>query len=236
MAEYATPPSPPELRSIDPPAIAKILATIAHDLRNPLTTILLGLRHCYSLSLPDLDRLRIELALSEAQRLQQTIDNLLDCAHLTRLDRTEIELNAFAAEIITLFASIPKNADRSIDYSRSDLPMWIWGDRSKLIQAVINLLDNACEATPTESPITWKTIPNPDERTIAIEIHNWGEPIPPQFLPDVTTPFWTTKSTGHGLGLAIVQQIVTAHQGRLEITSTATAGTTVRIELPLLVN
>lgn len=234
MLKQTIPTSHPELRWVNPTEIGEILATIAHDMRNPLTTVLLGLAHCHSLPLSDHDRLRMELALSEAQRLQQMIDNLLDFAYLPRLEHTKIEVNAFVDEILILFTSIPKNAVRTIEFVRSDRPLWLLGDRCKLTQVFINLLDNACEATPDGSLISWTINPDPDNLSITIEIHNWGDPIPPQFLSYVTQPFCTTKSTGHGLGLTIVRQIVEAHQGCLKIISTAATGTTVRLELPML--
>ena len=72
-----------------------------------------------------------------------------------------------------------------------------------------------------------------DDPTVTITVHNGGDPIPPDVLPQLTQPFFTTKSSGNGLGLAITRRIVEAHGGTLAFASTAEAGTTVKVQLPI---
>ena len=69
-------------------------------------------------------------------------------------------------------------------------------------------------------------------RQICLQVKNRGTPIPPELLPNLHKPFMTTKSAGNGLGLEIVKKIVEAHGGKLEIESSASAGTIVSILLP----
>jgi signal transduction histidine kinase len=135
---------------------------------------------------------------------------------------------------IQLFCAIPDLAKQFIHFVPAANPVWILGDRHKLTQVFINLLTNACEATITEEPITWRIEPDQHHQAVSIQIHNWGNPIPPQLLPMITQPFFTTKANGHGLGLPLVQKIVDAHKGSLWFESTSAAGTTVRIQLPIL--
>jgi signal transduction histidine kinase len=214
--------------------IGELIATIAHEIRNPLTTILLGLSRCQSLELPETDRLRIELALSEAHRLDRLVKDLQTRSLVPCLQARTLELNAFAREILTLFECTSKHRGRLVRLVCSDLPIWTIADRHKLTQVFLNLLDNAGEATIDSEPICWRFVPAPSERQVSIEIHNWGEPIPPQLLGIVTQPFVTTKANGRGLGLSIVRKIVAAHQGTLAIESSSEAGTTVRIQLPTI--
>jgi signal transduction histidine kinase len=80
--------------------------------------------------------------------------------------------------------------------------------------------------------ITWRIEPASIESWVSVSVHNGGNPIPPELLAKLGTPFFTTKPSGNGLGLAIVRRIVEAHNGRLSIQSSADAGTTIGIELP----
>jgi signal transduction histidine kinase len=107
-------------------------------------------------------------------------------------------------------------------------------DADKLKQVFLNIFQNAFEAiAPQETVSCWMNHDVGANR-LNIKIHNHGEPIPPEVLPKIMTPFCSTKSTGTGLGLAISKRIMTAHGGDLEITSSRTGGTTVSIHLPTL--
>ncbi|MEM7650428.1 MAG: ATP-binding protein, partial [Cyanobacteria bacterium P01_A01_bin.70] len=104
-------------------------------------------------------------------------------------------------------------------------------DRDRLKQVFINLLSNACEAAPADEVITCTLIESPD--CVVVKVHNGGPPIPPDVLPKLTQPFFTTKSSGNGLGLAITRRIVEAHGGTLHFASAAETGTTVTVQLPV---
>jgi signal transduction histidine kinase len=108
----------------------------------------------------------------------------------------------------------------------------VWG-RDKLQQVFINLLGNAFEASP-EGVVVRVEVTRIDERAVRVQVHNAGEPIPSQALSRLTEPFYSTKAKGTGLGLAIVQGIVEAHEGGLEIASSARQGTRVSVTLPSL--
>jgi signal transduction histidine kinase len=108
------------------------------------------------------------------------------------------------------------------------------GDRDRLAQIWINLTRNACDAAPEGAVIDWQVRVDRDHGSITLQVHNPGEPIPAELLPRLTEPFFTTKSSGTGLGLPIVRRMAEAHGGDLAIRSDATAGTRVCITLPLL--
>jgi signal transduction histidine kinase len=111
-------------------------------------------------------------------------------------------------------------------------PVLVRGDRDKLKQVFINLVTNAQEACDPGSVVTWMVYP-PAEGKVTVSVHNQGAPIPPEVLPQITQPFFTTKPSGNGLGLAITKRIVEAHQGHLAIASSAELGTEVTVILPL---
>ncbi len=112
------------------------------------------------------------------------------------------------------------------------------GDRDKLKQVLINLVTNACEAILVQETVTWRIQHLPQQQTpqqqIEIQIHNGGDPIPPDVLPKLTQPFVSTKANGNGLGLAITKRIIEAHDGSIEIES-RDQGTTVTVLLPRFV-
>jgi signal transduction histidine kinase len=111
-------------------------------------------------------------------------------------------------------------------------PLYAIADRDRLLQSWLNLTRNACEAAPPSSTVTWSLAEQAERGTLKLTVHNTGEPIPPEVLPHLTQPFFTTKSGGTGLGLALVRRVVEAHGGELAIHSDAQAGTRISLCLP----
>lgn len=214
--------------------IGELAAMIVHEVRNPLTTVMMGLQSFQSLDLTDRSRLRLELALEEANRLQRLLNEILQYARCQKLQATELELNALIHEMLEAISALPVAQGRRIEFTPTN-PVSVMGDRDKLKQVFINLVTNACEAVIEGESITWSIEACDHQRTVCIRIHNGGEPISSEVLSRLTKPFFTTKSTGNGLGLAIVKQIVEAHKGELEIISSeAVGGTIVSVILPLV--
>ena len=118
-----------------------------------------------------------------------------------------------------------------INFSRILDEIKILADRDKLKQVIINVVRNACEASPVGANVEIEielTTP-----LVSICVRNPGEIIPPEVLSKLGQPFFSTKPEGTGLGLAIVNRIVKAHAGRLEFQSDV-AGTCISIELPYI--
>ncbi|MDX2213394.1 MAG: ATP-binding protein [Oculatellaceae cyanobacterium bins.114] len=211
--------------------IGELAAMIVHEVRNPLTTVLMGLTALRGVDLPKKAQLQLALALEDSERLQRLLNEILLYAKQQVLNNCELELNAFITELLEGLRMIPAIAEHCIQFIPMLSPVWIWGDRDKLKQVLINLMRNACEAVQSGEVITCDIKINPDQ--ICIRVHNGGEPIPPDQLVKLGTPFFTTKQSGNGLGLAIVRRIVEAHGGQLVIQSALEIGTTVSVQLPL---
>jgi len=212
--------------------IGELAAMIVHEVRSPLTTILMGLESFREMALPERAQQRLSLALEEADRLKQLLNEILQYTREPVLAPLTFDFVAFAQQLKDNLATLPMAEGRSLVF-RSDLPeAWIVGDVDKLKQVFINLIRNACEAVPPGESVTWHIAPGPTPHHLWVSIHNGGDPIPPAVLDKMGQPFFTTKAGGNGLGLAIVQRIVEAHGGTLTIESTAEAGTTVRVVLP----
>lgn len=215
--------------------IGELAAMIVHEVRNPLTTILLGLMSLKGSNLTEGTQLRLALALEEAERLQRLLNEILLYAKRQTLHCDELEINQWLSEIRdVIIRSIPATMGRMIEYTSEVPEAWIWGDRDKLKQVFINLIKNACEAIEEEGVITWSVLPGATSDHVRVCIHNDGAPIPPELLKKIGTPFCTTKSEGNGLGLAIVRRIMAAHGGEFTIQSELGMGTTVCIQLPLI--
>lgn len=212
--------------------IGELAAMIVHEVRSPLTTVLLGLNAFRSLDLPERFQTRLSLALEESERLQKLLNGILLYSRDPALESEAIEINGLVKHLATTLEQ--DSGDRPPPLTLKTLPysVTVRGDRDKLKQVFINLIANARDACPATGAITWVVQP-PTAGQVVLSIHNDGEPIDPEVLPKLKQPFFTTKSSGNGLGLAITNRIVEAHQGQLTITSTATAGTEVTVTLPL---
>ncbi|MGD1905999.1 MAG: PAS domain S-box protein [Leptolyngbyaceae cyanobacterium] len=213
--------------------IGELAAMIVHEVRNPLTTILMGLHSFASMDLPERAQMRLTFALDESERLQRLLNEILLYARDQALDLTPIKLNQCLKDLVEGFKAQPMATERHIQSVGLDTPVTIAGDLDKLKQVFINLLSNACEAVPEGETVTC-SLDRSSTNQIAIKVHNGGAPIPPDVLPKLMQPFFTTKSTGNGLGLAITRRIVEAHQGTLQIESSAETGTLVTVSLPAI--
>jgi PAS domain S-box-containing protein len=213
--------------------IGELASMIVHEVRNPLTTVVMGLNSFKRLELPERFQEYLTLALEEADRLQRLLNQILLYAKPQTLQRSQLELNSFIPEILNSLQSMSCASGKQLEFFCPLTPVRVLADRDKLKQVLINLVTNAFEAV-TEGEVVTLRVQEEGDSQIGLQVHNGGEPIPPEVLPQLTKPFYTTKSTGNGLGLAIVKRIVEAHCGELKITSSAGAGTRITIRLPAL--
>lgn len=212
--------------------IGELATMIVHEVRNPLTTVLMGLTALRGTHLPEKAQVRLGLALEDAERLQRLLNEILLYAKQQVLHGSEVDLNEFIPTTLESLRSQPVAVDRTIEFASSLPSAWVWGDRDKLKQVLVNLVRNACEAIEPGEAVTCRIQPGKTNH-LCLTIHNDGAPIPPETLAKLGTPFFTTKLSGNGLGLAIVRRIVEAHSGELQIRSEAGSGTTLSVQLPL---
>lgn len=212
--------------------LGKFSTMIVHEVRNPLTTILMSLQSFKNLNLPEIFQLRLDFALDEADRLQRLVNEILLYTRPDNLSATSLDLNALITSCIKNLQAIPAAVNKKLAYNPKRNPVNIQGNADKLKQVLINLVTNACEASSIGDEIDIQ-LQSQDHR-VCINVHNWGELIPDDQLAKVFQPFYSTKSTGNGLGLPIVQRIVEEHGGHLRISSDPQSGTTVTVELPTI--
>jgi signal transduction histidine kinase len=222
------------------PVITKEQVTmLVHEMRSPLCVILNVLQACQKTQLSQLEQERLTLALEEAERLRRMADETLAqarCANHPAFKWQKVRLRDLIREVIGLTAELPVAVDRKIVLVSNPPNMILKGDRDKLKQVFLNLFANACEAVDVRQTVIVHCQPEYNLHQISIKIHNGGKSIPVHLLPLLGHQQVTTKLAGSGQGLMIAKEIVTAHNGELDIDSSEVRGTTVRVSLPILRN
>jgi two-component system sensor histidine kinase AtoS len=212
-------------------ALGELVAGIAHDIRNPLTSIRGFMQYLQKSSDPADWRQYGPLIIREVDGLNRIIGELLEFAKPYPPRYGLVQVNDLISEMLLL---VKKRADAQsirIDVRLDPSLPYIEADGEQLKQVLLNLIINACQAITDKGIITVST---------EMESHDWmvthvsdnGVGIAPENLERIYDPFFSTKPAGTGLGLAVVQRILNGHRGRIEITSEPGRGTDVKISLP----
>ncbi len=208
-------------------SIGQFASGIVHEIRNPLATISLALEHIRALEqLPASSEKRLSLASAEVARLERLLADIL-------LYAKPLALNRSTGDIVKLLRQTVAAED--IDPARLNIetrtcpPTPFDSDRFR--QVLINLVQNALQASPDDAAISISCRPA-EAGWVRIEVGNGGDIIPPKTLERAFEPFFTSKSRGTGLGLPIVRRIVAAHGGEVALTSTKSEGTRAVVRLP----
>lgn len=172
-----------------------------------------------------------------AERIKYIVQELRDYAREQPTDVTApVDVNAVVKSATALLSNMTRKSTSRFSVEYGDPMPRIRGDFQRIEQVVVNLVQNACQALPNENcAVSVRTLYDAPERMVVIEVHDEGIGIPPEDLPRVTDPFFTTRrdSGGTGLGLSISAGIVNNHGGKLVFTSDPVEGTTARIILPV---
>ncbi|ELR97309.1 GAF domain-containing sensor histidine kinase [Gloeocapsa sp. PCC 73106] len=211
-------------------AIGEFASMIVHEIRNPLTTILMVINYFQKIYTTERDQLRANLAVEEAQRLQNLLKEILLYAKPQKLELERFNINQFIETTLLTLEEMPEVQERKLKFIPVIPSVQVLADKDKLKQVLINLVRNAVEAIAPGEIVTCKVEKEPETDLISIGIHNGGIPIPKELLPKITQPFCSGKPGGTGLGLAIVKRIVEAHGGSLSIQSDAKSGTLIKIK------
>ena len=213
-------------------AIGQFASMIVHEIRNPTTTILMGLTSLQKLNLDRRDRMRLTLALEEGERLKRLLQEILLYAKPKILQTETIELNQLLTDMSFSLQKMPEASQRKLEIVSDDSQLTVKGDRDKLKQVIVNLVKNAFEAIEAGETVTCHLFLDKYSHCCSVSVINRGTPIPPEIIPRLTEPFVSHKPGGTGLGLAIVKQIITKHGGSLSIESDLETGTKISLTLP----
>lgn len=205
---------------------------IAHEIKNPLTPIQLSAeRIAKKFRRGDSDIGRAvedgcRTIVNEVGQLKRMVDEFSRFARMPAIHLRESDLAEILRDVASLYGDVRPGVEIRIDAPR-DLRAVL--DPEQIRRALINLLDNAIEATETGSiTITAR----PGERSLILEVADTGRGVPDSDKDKLFLPYFSTKSSGTGLGLAIVHRIVHDHDGTISVHDNQPAGTRFQIEIP----
>lgn len=218
-------------------ALGRITGTIAHELGTPLNSVLGYTQLLAQEELSDGARRRLAIITTQVQRMGDIIQHYLSRTRgSSRKD--DVYINELVQETLVLLNPIFQQHGVQVTTTLGDSLPLLRSDEASLQRVLINVLDNAVDATEQEGLLKIATRTSESSETkspgIIIEITDTGAGISPELLPKIFDLFVTTKPSGKGtgLGLVVCQEIVKAHGGNIDITSRVGEGTCVRIFLP----
>jgi two-component system, NtrC family, sensor histidine kinase HydH len=225
----------PEGEDEQPGLIETLAAGVAHEVRNPLNSLQINvgiLQQELSEVLPD-RTIHVFTVLqkvsAEIKRLDDFVSEFLRFARPPRLNVERLLVGPLLADLAAFMT--PECSKKGVRLEL-DLggPPAAWIDGFQLKQAVLNLVLNALQASAAGGRVLVRTSGHGDDLVVAVS--DDGEGMAPEVLDKASTPFFTTRVEGTGLGLALVRRIVEHHGGSIQIASTPRQGTTVAMTFP----
>ena len=216
-------------------ALGKLSAGIAHEIRNPLSSIRGLAQFIYhSFSKTDERKEDLNAIIQEVDRLNKLVVQVLDFAKLKKPRLTRFSLNDLIRKIAELFKLETKNKQIKFSLELSLEISRIQADEDQLRQILMNVIINAIQAIPKKGEIKIKTKKTllKGESAIKLIIEDSGIGIPKKDFAQIFDPFFSTKDKGSGLGLSIVYKLIEAHQGEIKVESKEGEGTKFIIFLP----
>jgi two-component system, sporulation sensor kinase E len=217
-------------------ALTLLAAGVAHEIGNPLNSLNIHLqlieREAGKIDGAKRAKLQesVEVARGEVNRLDSIISQFLRAIRPTRPQLRPENVNAIVEETVRFFAPEIKDRDIVVEQElRSDLPL-LELDRDQMKQAFYNVIKNSFEAMKSRGILRIRT--NMDDSHVIVRFTDSGGGISAENLSRVFEPYFTTKSSGTGLGLLIVRRIVREHGGEMSIESSEGKGLTLTIRLP----
>ncbi|MGN0608797.1 MAG: sensor histidine kinase [Oscillospiraceae bacterium] len=217
----------------------EFISSVSHELRTPLTAIK-GWAETIA-SMPD-DSQTVSKGMrvigAETERLSQMVEELLDFSRMQNgrftLNKATMDVLAELGDAVLIYAERAKRDGITVQYDEPDMLPFIFGDRNRIRQVFINIIDNAIKYSDKGGLVSVQAL-MPDADHIEIDISDTGCGISPQDLPKIKTKFYKANYTrrGSGIGLAVADEIIAMHGGKLDILSKQGVGTTVKIILPV---
>ena len=219
-------------------ALGQTISGVAHELNNPLATILSWAERLAERSLDDTARRGVETILGEAERAARIVRNLLTFARKRQSTRAMIDINQVVRETLALRAYEQRVSNIEVVTAlAAGLPQ-VFADAHQVQQVLLNLVINAEQAMLTANgrgSLVLRTWHDAERESVVLEVSDDGPGVPPEMKSKIFDPFFTTKEVGKGtgLGLTVAYAIVQEHGGRIRLDSREGAGASFCVELPV---
>lgn len=215
-------------------ALGKLAAGVAHEIRNPLSSIKGFVQYFQrKFHFQGEDQIYASVMICEVDRLNRVISDLLDFARPKEPQLALHSMVEILQHALKLVESDLKSRNIKASFSSmTDLPL-VQVDRDQMTQVFLNLFLNALEAMGPEGELTIAVGSDKDRGQIEVRISDTGTGISAENLPKIFDPFFTTKKKGTGLGLALVYRILEAHGGEIRVESQEDKGTTFMVHIPI---
>lgn len=218
-------------------ALGKMMASLAHQIRTPLSGAMLYAQNLQNQKLPAPARGQFcHKLLNRLQDLEQQVNDLLLFARAGR------EQQVSALSIAALFADVENAVDPllqqhhcQLSVSEVDNDVCVLGNQMALAGALGNLVQNALQHSPAHSRIQLSAKRDERDGYVTLVVEDDGAGVPEHLRQQIFEPFFTTRTSGTGLGLAVVQAVVTSHQGAVRCTASPSGGARFEIRLPIIV-
>ncbi|MCB9642839.1 MAG: PAS domain S-box protein [Myxococcales bacterium] len=212
-------------------AIGELAAGLAHEIRNPLASLSGAIQMLQEdMDTPPEHQLLMDIAVRETERLNNLLSDFLLFARPKEAQLSPYSVAGLLREVLVLFKQDERFSSVGVEL---DCPEDCWVDLDPQLfeQVIWNLLINAAQATlPKKDPVQVRV--RPVDSGTWIDVIDRGSGIPPEIHDRLFDPFFSTKAGGTGLGLAVVQRILSAHFGKIELHAPAEGGTCFRLCFP----
>jgi two-component system, NtrC family, sensor histidine kinase HydH len=218
-------------------ALGRLIAGVAHEVRNPLATIRLRVQMCQQDSASSDVRESCAIALQEVERLNGMVNRLLSFSRPVQLQIEPTDLGRLLEQRLGNFAELAKEHNVRFVAKINRNSKRVRVDQSRIAQVFDNIIRNAIDSMSQSGGTLCVNVTtearSADSSEVCVEFNDTGEGMSSEVISRIFDPFFTTKPSGTGLGLSICHELVQAHGGEIDVASAEGCGTTVRVVLPI---
>ncbi len=213
--------------------LGRLTTGVAHEVKNPLNAMTIHLELLKTkLGDPRAAAVHADVISQEIHRLDEVMQGFLKFARPDAVDFAPVDIAPLLAGVLDAIQPQAGRAGVTVERACADQSLRVSGDASRLRQAFLNLAENALQAMPKGGKLTVSCARH--GHRIVIRVADTGEGIPAEHLERIFDLYFTTKRAGSGIGLSLVYQAISVHNGEIDVESSMDRGTTFAVTLPAL--